>query len=134
MAIQWTADLAVGIAALDDQHKELFKTVDKLLSAMKAGRGRDEIGNIIAFLENYTVKHFGNEEQAMKLYGYPEFKDHKALHDQFIKEFEQLKKGFSSNGAGTSLAIQVQKQVVDWLKNHISKVDKALGGFMIARM
>jgi hemerythrin len=134
MAIQWTSDLAVGVAALDDQHKELFSTVDKLLNAMKAGHGREEIGKIIAFLEKYVVKHFGNEEQVMKLYGYPEFKDHKAMHDQFIKEFGQLKKGFSSNGASTSLAIQVQKQVVDWLKNHIGKVDKALGGFMIARM
>lgn len=40
MPIEWTQDLAVGVKIIDEQHKEIFRRVDSLLDACKAGRVR----------------------------------------------------------------------------------------------
>ncbi len=39
MPIEWTQDLAVGVKIIDEQHKEIFRRVDALLEACKAGKG-----------------------------------------------------------------------------------------------
>jgi hemerythrin len=63
MAVAWTEELATGIEVIDDQHKELFRRIDGLLEACKAGKGREAVAGVLAFLENYVVEHFAAEEK-----------------------------------------------------------------------
>ena len=51
MAIEWTKDLETGVALIDEQHKELFDRVNKLLAASSQGRGKEEVGSLLGFLE-----------------------------------------------------------------------------------
>lgn len=130
MAIQWTDDLAVGVLDIDMQHKELFKQINALSSAMSTGRGKEEIGKIIAFLGDYTIKHFGNEEKKMDARSYPKSSSHKAMHASFIATFQRLNSELEKNGATSSLVIDVNVKVGEWLKNHIAETDKQLGAFL----
>jgi len=129
MAIKWSQDLSVGVNEIDSQHKELFETVNNLIEAMAKAKGKEEIGKVISFLEKYVVTHFGTEERYMAKFNYPDYASHKEMHSQFVKDFISLKKELEA-GASTISIIHIQRRVVDWLINHIGKVDKVLGGFL----
>lgn len=130
MAIGWTQDLATGIDWQDRQHKELFVRIDSMTDAMKLGKGKEELDKIIKFLSDYVVFHFGNEEKAMGKFNYPDTALHKAEHTKFSNTFSDFKKQVETAASPSILVIQIQRLVVDWLKNHIGKVDKLLGAFL----
>ncbi|TDA70564.1 MAG: bacteriohemerythrin [Clostridia bacterium] len=132
--MQWSNSLATGVGEIDSQHKELIERVNKLLEACNQGRGKEEVGGIIKFLEDYVVTHFGTEERFMARYAYPEAAAHKQQHAEFVKNFGELKSQFAADGPSLQFVMRVNRVVVDWLINHISKVDKALGAYLKTRM
>jgi hemerythrin len=135
MDLQWTPDLSVGVDEIDDQHKELFQRLNNLRIAMSQGKGRTEIGKTVKFLEDYVVAHFATEEKRMERYEYPAFSAHKAEHEAFIKDFSNFKKkleNIDTQGGITSfLVIEMQRRLYDWLINHIGRIDKALGNYLV---
>lgn len=134
MAIEWTEDLSVGVAVIDNQHKELFTKVNQLLDACNQGKGKESIGEIIKFLGEYVVEHFSYEEEYMKKFNYPQFANHKENHAQFIKDFLELKNKFETDGAQSYIVIMVNRVVVNWLISHIRNVDKSLGAFLKVKL
>jgi len=133
MAVLWRQDLSIGVEQIDHQHKELFARINHLLNACTEGKGREEVGGVIGFLEEYVVTHFGHEEALMADHGYPEMREHKSFHAHFIQEFNLLKERFEKEGATIYFVIQVNQVVVDWLVGHIQRVDKKLGLFLQGR-
>lgn len=133
MAVEWTSDLSVGVPQIDWQHKELFKRVNDLLEAMRAGQGKKEVGKVVEFLRDYVVSHFGSEEELMRQNSYPSASGHKALHEKFVADFRLLEKSILSGDWNSSFVISLQRYLVDWLNNHIGKVDKDLGAFLRSR-
>lgn len=134
MPIQWTSDLSVGNKEIDSQHQELFNRVDALIAAMGQARGKDEIGEVVSFLEDYVVTHFRSEEIHMARYFYPDAAEHKAAHAAFVEEFGRFKGRFESSGATPTLVINLDRYLVDWLFRHIGIMDKALGSYLSKRM
>lgn len=134
MVIEWTQDLTTGIDWQDRQHKELFARINSLNDAMKAGKGRDEVGKVIKFLEDYVIIHFGEEEKYMNMLNYPENTLHKMEHTKFKNTFSDFKKQLESSAESivslSILTIMVNQALVEWLKNHIGKADKVLGMFL----
>lgn len=130
MAIQWTSDLAVGEPQIDQQHQEIFRKINNLLEACNAGKGKTAVVDVIDFLGNYVIEHFGAEEKLMQHYNYPEYPQHKQMHDAFIERFAGLKQDFEKSGAAVNLVIQTNRIVVAWLNDHIRNVDKKFGKFI----
>lgn len=130
MAVSWNQNLAVGVMEIDGQHKELFNRINALLDALSQGKGKQELGNTLKFLEDYTKTHFAAEEKLMTKHSYPGYGVQKAEHTKFINDLSALHKEFSAVGASLPLLIQVQKRTVEWLTGHISKMDKELGQFL----
>lgn len=127
MAILWSDDLATGVAMIDSQHQELFIRIGNLLDACSEGKGKFEVEKTIKFLEEYVVTHFKAEETHMIKTAYPAYGDHKRQHIEFMDNFVKLKKQFETTGPGLTTVITTNHLVVEWLKNHIRKLDKALG-------
>jgi len=134
VSVQWRESLATGIEEIDNQHKELIRRIQKLFEACNQGRGRDEVKNIVKFLEDYVVTHFKAEEQLQQKYSYPEYNQHKAQHDKFIEDFQEFKCKLEQEGISTSSVIHINRMVVDWLIKHISNTDKAMGAFLKTKM
>lgn len=132
--MKWDENLATGIAEIDSQHRELIERVNKLLEACTQGKGKEEVGGVIKFLGDYVVTHFGTEERYMAQYAYPEAAAHKRQHDDFVKTFTDLKSQFEAGGPSLQFVTRVNRTVVDWLINHISKSDKALGVYLKTKM
>lgn len=130
MALQFTPDLSTTVAEIDDQHQELFKRVDSLLAALRAGQGREELVKTIQFLTDYVVFHFGVEEAYMDRYSYMDRIQHKAQHAQFVKTFLRLRDRLLLEGINPQTTEDAKQLVVDWLINHIKYSDKGLGLFL----
>lgn len=131
MSIAWSETLASGSAEIDNQHKELFARINRLLAAQKDGRaGLEEMGRIVQYLTDYVVFHFGNEEKLMDRYGYSSSSGHKAQHAQFVRVFQRLKDRIFAEGFTPALQQETRDLVVDWLLNHIKYSDRALGTFL----
>jgi hemerythrin len=133
MAIEWTNDLATGVAEIDGQHRELFQRVNGLMEACKQGKGRTEVEKVLTFLEDYVVEHFSAEEDYMVKFSYPAYAAHKAQHLEFLEKFSGLKHQLEREGAGVLIVVKTNQVVVDWLKNHIRKTDKTFAAFLAAR-
>lgn len=131
MSIEWSASLSTGVGWQDGHHKELFKRINRLLDAMALGHGRQEVGRLFEFLDEYIVYHFEAEESAMAAHGYPAASSHATEHRNFVDDIGALRDEFS-RGVSSGLVIKVQRQVVDWLVNHIGGPDRRLGEFLLS--
>ncbi len=129
-AVQWSEDLSSGFKEIDDQHKELINRVNKLLDACNSGKGRQEIGDTLNFLSDYVVEHFNSEEKYMKQYNYPGLNEQIEQHKYFVGYVGELKNEFDKNGPSISLTMKLSKNLVEWLVNHIMKIDKKAGAFL----
>ncbi len=63
--MEWTEKLATGISTIDSQHKELFRRINNLVTAIKERRCKTEIDGTIKFLDDYARVHFSEEEKHM---------------------------------------------------------------------
>src|SRR3972149_3293503 len=106
MPFEWTQNLSIGVAEIDNQHKELFKRINNLLDACTQGKGKDEVLNTLRFLDDYVTVHFTEEERLQQKYNYPYYTSHKALHAEFIKNISDIKKAVEEEGAGLHLVVR----------------------------
>jgi hemerythrin len=130
MLIEWNDDLMTGNGAIDDQHKELFRRFNNLLTACNQGKGRDEVNSMLRFLGEYVRSHFAMEEQLQLRHAYPEYAAHKEEHEGFIRDLKQLESQFSEEGATLTLVIQTNQTMVGWLMRHINGTDRKLAAYL----
>lgn len=126
--ITWNENYSVKVKEIDNQHKKLVDLINQLHDAMKEGKGKDIIGNILNELVNYTVYHFGYEEKLFDKYGYPEGKIHTRQHNDLVWKVKSYVNDFQS-GKGV-LPLEVMNFLRDWLLNHIGKDDKKYTPFL----
>jgi methyl-accepting chemotaxis protein len=124
----WGRRLALGLPEIDKQHKELVSMVNELHRAMKMKMGSREAGAILTRLAEYTVYHFGYEEELFDTHGYPDKVNHKKIHEDLVAKVVAFTKEFEQGRAAISM--DLMKFLTDWLKNHIMKTDKAYAPFL----
>ncbi len=126
----WRDSLKIGVTLIDSEHRELCDRIDRLFAACSQGKGRDEIVKTLEFLESYTIKHFSDEEKLQRSSSYPKVAEHKAMHEFFIKKIADLKKDIVEHGASVGVVSQTNYFLMDWLLNHIQKVDTELANYI----
>lgn len=130
MGIQWRDSLAIGVEMIDNQHKELLLRFDSLLTACEEGRGKDELKQLLSFLEEYARTHFRDEEALQRLHRFPGYKEHCAQHAYFMAQIKELRNETKTEGYSMHHVIETNNLLLKWLLNHISKVDKELSTYI----
>ncbi len=131
MSIVFDKDLATGNDLIDGQHKELIDRVNKLVDSCTSGKEKNVAIQTLDFLMDYTVFHFDAEEKLQEEAGYPELSAHKAQHAQFKQAVEELKEMLEEEeGPTDAFVAAVNKNVSDWLVNHIKQSDKKVAAFV----
>ncbi|WP_051445272.1 bacteriohemerythrin [Desulfocurvus vexinensis] len=121
--IQWSdAAMSVGVTEIDEQHKILVAMINDLNEAMRTGRGKDALEDMIRGLKDYAAFHFGHEEKLMASHDFPGLLAHKARHRDFVKQVVDFEKGFASGKA--ALTMEVMQFLKDWLVEHIQGTDR----------
>jgi len=130
MAINYTPDLDTGVTKIDEQHRELIKRINDVVSIGAASSEKAETDKFLRFLGDYIIEHFSDEEKLQQSSGYPKYEWHKGLHKEYIDNFNSLKEEYAKNGPSITFSMHLNKSIIDWIMKHIRTVDKELGAFI----
>ncbi|MBI9103699.1 MAG: bacteriohemerythrin [Spirochaetales bacterium] len=130
IGIDWSDLLSVGINKMDEEHKELFNRINHLLSALLDKTSEYNITDTVKFINEYIDYHFRDEEKMLESYHYPKLKEHKKLHAIYENEFRLIEEQLRKGEFDATLLIEIQDKIVNWLLDHIAKVDKQYGTYI----
>ena len=127
---EWTKSLSVGVKLIDEQHKTLIQQLNSITAAIEVRQGEREIIKALGFLADYADLHFSTEEKYMRENSYPGLKDHLPKHAEFRSTLAQLEQDLEEDGATPALADSINALLLNWLINHIRKVDREFGAYL----
>ena len=122
-AIPWSQDYSVGVAAIDDQHRQLFEILNRLDEAIEKRRGQRELTEVLREMVGYTQEHFAFEEKLMAEAGFAGLEAHQARHRRIIQKVERF--DYELNVEGHRISRDVRDFLQGWLTSHIMEEDKA---------
>ncbi|MFQ6006604.1 MAG: bacteriohemerythrin [Woeseia sp.] len=120
--------LEIGTEAMQAEHKSQFAMVDSLCEALRQGRDRSEIDDILEQVIDYTHVHFMAEQLLMRLHEYPQYRTHCQEHASLLEQFQALRKGVGM-GTVTDVLDSID-HVRAKLHAHIGGSDRALSNFL----
>ncbi len=116
----WTDQLNVGIEVIDQQHRRIVEYINQLDDVRIESHSREEVGNLINELVDYTISHFGFEESLQDEANYPFAKSHKKVHELFKQRVSDYQARFDK---GEDITKGLNSLLVTWLFNHIKRDD-----------
>jgi hemerythrin len=124
--IEWTEEMSVGVAALDDDHRALIALIHRL--------DRPDVDVIGMFhkLVAYVDDHFEREEAHLAAIGYSGIETHRGQHAAFAARLGEmlqsyLRQPFPPGDRRLSIAVS------DWLRTHILVEDRKYAGWTKAQ-
>ncbi len=120
MYFQWSDSLNTGIAEIDNQHRAIADYINALYDVEQTN-DRDEVGNVLSGLADYTLNHFNFEEQLMEQAGYEFLRAHRKVHELFINRIAEYRGRFLN---GENITDELVNLLKSWLANHIKQEDR----------
>jgi hemerythrin len=129
--LAWNDSFSVNIKQVDDQHMKLVELLNNFHDAMKLGKGKEAMGRTLSELLEYTIYHFGTEEDLFKKYRYPAYASHKKEHEALTKQARDLSERFSRGEP--VISAETMTFLKNWLQGHTIGSDKKYGPFLNAK-
>ena len=124
-----TKDMEVGVALIDEQHKELIKRLNAVTEMGAQAVSKEETQKTINFLEEYVIRHFRDEEGLQRQCGYKKYDWHRGQHQSYIDAFKKMKEEFAAHGPSAKFTVNLNTSLINWIVNHIKVVDVELGKY-----
>ena len=131
--MQWNKKYALGIAAIDAQHKQLFRLSNELDTALASGIRPQDLDALLAGLKQYAARHFTLEERHMAELNYEGLGEQQQAHAEFVDRFDSLHQQLASDGLSAELTSRLQQELADWLRDHVTGMDQQFGRFYKSR-
>lgn len=128
MALDTDGRPETGLAALDVQHRQVVRRLERLAAATAEGRD-DEVTSALRFLERYLADHFDAEERWMVEQGYPGSIEHARVHAAVLAGIGDARRAVEFAGIA-SQALEKARHAVD---EHLRVDDLRLRQFLVAR-
>lgn len=125
--IAWKDYYSVGDEALDAQHKQIIGIINELHEAMQQGVDHRAVTPLLDRLVQYTINHFRKEEECLLAHQYPDFAQHKALHDKMRQQTIAWREN-ANLVTGRDLLVFLK----EWWCNHIQQQDKKYAPYLKA--
>jgi methyl-accepting chemotaxis protein len=126
--IEWGPRYYIGINEVDSQHKVLVDIINKLYASFGSNKNKKEIKKNLKELVDYTIYHFGNEEEYFRRFGYKDTSAHIVQHGKFVERIKKFADEFE--GGDSTVSLDIVSFLKDWLINHILKVDVKYVAFL----
>jgi len=118
---QWQPNYESGDRLIDEQHQSLFSIINALNQAMLEGQSQSLLVKTIVSLERYTIVHFDTEEEYMLQHQYPEYEQHKRIHEALKQKVIKFQEALQNDSR--RLTIPLSHFLTDWLTRHIKEED-----------
>jgi len=113
--------LLLDIEIIDDQHRKIFKILDRLVVLRDNKDNTSNLLKVIEDLVDYSCIHFQTEEELMREANSPNIKEHIVQHHFFIDKINEYRIAY--NYKNKVLANQMVIFVRKWILSHIIEVD-----------
>ena len=125
--VEWDESLNVKVSEMNSEHKTWINYINALHDEAAKNDGNNNNAVLRAFdaMLNYTLKHFGDEEEYLKKIGYPLFDEHKQAHEDFLAEIRNSQRKLASGALPATFFMDLK----GWLVRHIKIVDTQYGNF-----
>ena len=132
--VVWSDKYATGIKVIDKQHMQLVKLTNELYAACLA---RDDalqsaFKKAMSRMVEYVCFHFDAENKLLNAIGYPDYANHKKMHDTLIKKILDTVKEY--NNGKMFVPNNFVRTLVDWVFSHIAFYDKQYSFFAMERV
>jgi len=130
----WKERYRIGVDRIDDQHKELFHRVTEFLKALRSdGTWEEKLTSVkqtMAFMQDYVVTHFNDEEDYQQQVSYPGYNEHRAVHERFKQEVMEFAQRMEAENYPEELVQQFAGKLLAWLINHVAASDQKIGEYV----
>lgn len=124
--LEWKEEMSTGIEVLDEQHRELLATIERLSRAIRTRNASVELEDIVSTLDAYADAHFSIEELCMDRYHCPAAEKNQEGHRCFLADLVKVKRELATQGPSDELAEQIHRDLGLWFLNHIQGIDAEL--------
>ena len=84
--IAWKPEYELGVVIIDEQHRGIVAAINSLHFAMHHGVGGSMLPHVVEMVKEYAKIHFRMEEEYHEKCGFPDSKQHHALHLSLLEE------------------------------------------------
>jgi hemerythrin len=118
-----------GIADVDGPHRELIDLYNRIFRACNRGEAAAHIRERVRSFLMYARWHFRDEEERMRLVGYPEFDDHHRDHVRLLQDAEDFVESLG-DALSRKDASAVARYFKYWLARHMVSKDAKLIAYL----
>lgn len=125
--LEWNEDMSVGLAELDDDHKQLIRVINQLGADYDDQARQSAVRQSLFALLRYAEFHFAREEGVMTACNYPGIEEHKKEHRDFVSKIRDLNRRFDADPEKSAEIVNADllRFLQDWLSHHILVEDMA---------
>lgn len=123
--LQWKEDYAVGIEAVDHEHRELIALINALHAELRAPEAEVTVAEFLGEIYARIAAHFALEERVMRDRRYDQYDDHKADHERLLDEIRDVMDDSAAMPAQDYRA-QLAGRLESWFTEHFKTKDARL--------
>jgi hemerythrin len=125
----WKEAYLLGVPHIDEQHRNLFKTITALkenLSKPGTPESKKQLIETLLYLRDYCVNHFKDEEQYQLEIKYAGYDAHKAIHEKLVAQVLDYVKEFKATDFAEEVVMRFLGFVTTWVIYHIGMEDQQI--------
>jgi hemerythrin-like metal-binding protein len=123
--MEWKAEFELGVAPMDDTHREFVNMLSELESC-----AAEDFGNRLEHFAAHTVAHFDQENAWMHASGFPPIRCHMGEHERVLRViFDVLER---VRGGELDLGRRLVAELPHWFEHHAATMDFALASYIRA--
>ncbi len=119
----WKDEYSLGNAQIDAEHQRLLELANAVATLANSGERMARIKENIVALYDYVQTHFRHEEEYMLQLGYPQYEEHRKLHEGIIAEMNTIMK---HSGNLDALVYKFKRLMHVWVLEHILTEDSRI--------
>lgn len=129
---QFTEDCLTGLEKIDEEHRQLFGTINKISKILSdENKASEDIlqsaKKLMITLKKYAATHFEHEENYMKEIHDPEFLRQKKEHAEFTAKVNSVDLETMDVNKGIRILYEMMEYLSLWLYRHILSSDTMIG-------
>jgi hemerythrin len=125
------SEFRLGIDLIDNEHIKLVDMLNAVHILLSDGKREEAKQYFNEMLSGYVTEHFANEEKFMESFDFPFINEHRKIHENFKRSFQELRPRIES--CDEAAFRNALSDAFTWIIGHIGKTDKKYAAFYLAK-
>jgi hemerythrin-like metal-binding protein len=123
--IEWQPQFAIGIPAIDHEHREMIELINRLHASLADDAPKADIDDFLGEVHSDISAHFALEEKTMRDMAYGEYDAHKADHERLLDDIRDIMDAFDAD-AYFDYSESLSQHLKRWFTEHFRTMDSRL--------